>query len=184
MSPRLLLRRLSFFGCSHTFAWPRQCEDGKYYQVCTTCGGEFEYDWQTMQRRGPRTPVVPKMPSASVKSTHRSWRPRARRFEFSTPVRFCAAGTAEWFEGMITNVSESGVLLKSTVPAQLACEFEMVFTMPVEISSRPNAIAFARGTVVRASGKDGAFTAAVTINSVEYPEPKKTAPAAPGGSRT
>ena len=38
--------------CTHEFFWPLRAADGRYYQVCRTCGVKCEYDWMTMERVG------------------------------------------------------------------------------------------------------------------------------------
>ena len=34
--------------CTHEFFWPLRAADGRYYQVCRSCGVQCEYDWMTM----------------------------------------------------------------------------------------------------------------------------------------
>ncbi len=36
--------------CIHEFFWPLRAADGRYYQVCSRCGSQREYDWTSMQR--------------------------------------------------------------------------------------------------------------------------------------
>src|ERR1700742_2589998 len=38
--------------CIHEFFWPLRAADGRYYQVCRSCGVKCEYDWMTMKRVG------------------------------------------------------------------------------------------------------------------------------------
>jgi hypothetical protein len=38
--------------CIHEFFWPLRAADGRYYQVCRSCGVQCEYDWMTMERVG------------------------------------------------------------------------------------------------------------------------------------
>lgn len=42
---------LSFWRCSHDFAWPRSTGDGNHAQVCRRCGAAYEYDWTEMRRK-------------------------------------------------------------------------------------------------------------------------------------
>jgi hypothetical protein len=47
-----LLTRVMEIFCSHTFSWPHVGSHGQDYQVCTSCGATYAYDWATMRRTG------------------------------------------------------------------------------------------------------------------------------------
>jgi hypothetical protein len=98
--------------CSHEFSWPRRTVDGDYYQVCLLCATTFQYDWKTM-RRGSR---VSEPPADTTSVRRRSgqkqptWLPRARRLRSSIPVRYRGKNLTTWYEGVMQNISQSGIL--------------------------------------------------------------------------
>ncbi|HEX4488542.1 MAG TPA: hypothetical protein VH088_19845 [Terriglobales bacterium] len=47
-----LLTRVMEMFCAHTFSWPHVGTHGQDYQVCTSCGATYAYDWTTMRRTG------------------------------------------------------------------------------------------------------------------------------------
>ena len=124
--------------CSHEFSWPRRGGDGDYYQVCLLCAAEYKYDWTTM-RRTQR--VEHAKPETTVRRSHTrekrpSWVPRARRLKLDIPLRYRVNKTSTWHEGIIENISQSGVLFNGPQQLPVNALIEMVFEMPEEISVR------------------------------------------------
>lgn len=144
--------------CSHEFSWPRRGADGEYYQVCLLCAAEYKYDWTTMRRtqRLERT-----KPETSVRRSHGrekrpSWTPRARRLKLDSPLRYRVYNTSSWFEGLIDNLSQTGLLFHGPQPLPVNALIEMVFEMPEEISGQKNRNVLAQGRVIRAKATKAA----------------------------
>jgi len=78
-----------------------------------------------------------------------TWVPRARRLTLQTPLRYRPKGLGTWHEGIVENLSQSGVLL--TGPQQLPENtlVEMVFEMPEEISGQKNSTVLCQGRIIR-----------------------------------
>jgi hypothetical protein len=141
--------------CSHEFSWPRRGADGNYYQVCLLCAVEYKYDWDTMRRierveHKPDTGVR-RSPSREKRP---SWVPRARRLKLDIPLRYRVNRTSTWYEGVIENLSQSGVLFSGPQQLPVNALIEMVFEMPEEISGQKNSNVVCQGRVMRASDKD------------------------------
>ena len=110
--PQKLMDVFMLGRCSHEFSWPRRSADGNYYQVCLLCAAEYKYDWATM-RRTER--VEHAKPETGIRRSHPrekrpSWVPRARRLKLDIPLRYRVNKTSSWYEGIIENISQSGVL--------------------------------------------------------------------------
>jgi hypothetical protein len=152
--PQKLLDVLMLGRCSHEFSWPRRAADGDYYQVCLLCAAEYKYDWQTMRRTERRDHTAEAASTATRRGRSHSkkptWVPRARRLKLDTPVRYRAKNLGSWHEGIIENLSQSGVLFRG--PQQLPDNtlVEMVFEMPEEISGQKNSSVLCQGRVIRA----------------------------------
>jgi PilZ domain len=74
---------------------------------------------------------------------------RPRRLTLQTPVRYRTKGLGHWHEGIVENLSQSGVLLRG--PQQLA-EYtlvEMLLDMPEEISDQKNSMVLCQGRIIR-----------------------------------
>ena len=138
--------------CSHEFSWPRRGTDGDYYQVCLLCAAEYKYDWATM-RRTER--VEHTKPETGIRRSHTrekrpSWVPRARRLKLDIPLRYRVNKTSTWYEGIIENISQSGVLFNGPQQLPVNALIEMVFEMPEEISGQKNSNVVCQGRVMRA----------------------------------
>jgi PilZ domain len=149
--PQKIMDVLMLGRCSHEFSWPRRGSDGDYYQVCLLCAVEYRYDWTTM-RRTER--VERKAESGSRRSHARekrpTWVPRARRLKLDIPLRYRVNRTSAWYEGIIENISQSGVLFVGPQPLPVNALIEMVFEMPEEISGQKNSNVVCQGRVMRA----------------------------------
>ena len=103
-------------------------------------------------RRGNRVddPVAETMPlrrRSGQKQT--TWMPRARRLKSSLPIRYRGKNLSTWYEGVIQNISQSGVLFHG--PQQLPANalVEMIFEMPEEISGQKNRSVLCQGRLIR-----------------------------------
>jgi hypothetical protein len=154
--PQKFMDVLMLGRCSHEFSWPRRAADGNYYQVCLICAAEYKYDWATM-RRTER--VEHAKPETGIRRSHPrekrpSWVPRARRLKLDLPLRYRVNKTSTWYEGVIVNISQTGVLF--TGPQQLPVNalIEMVFEMPEEISGQKNSNVVCQGRIMRSKDKE------------------------------
>ena len=150
--PQKLLDVLMLGRCSHEFSWPRRAADGQFYQVCLLCAAEYKYDWATM-RRTERVKLDPSEAASSPKRRQHvrkpTWVPRARRIKMEAPVRYRVKNLGTWNEGIIQNLSQSGVLLQGTQHFPENTLVEMVFEMPEDISGQKNSKVLCQGRVIR-----------------------------------
>jgi hypothetical protein len=149
--PQKFMDVLMLGRCSHEFSWPRRGVDGDYYQVCLLCAAEYKYDWTTM-RRTQR--VEHAKPESGIRRSHSrekrpSWVPRARRLKLDIPLRYRVNKTSTWYEGIIENISQSGVLFNGPQQLPMNALVEMVFEMPEEISGQKNSNVVCQGRVMR-----------------------------------
>jgi hypothetical protein len=149
--PQKIMDVLMLGRCSHEFSWPRRAADGDYYQVCLLCAAEYKYDWTTMRR----TERVEHKAESGVRRSHGrqkrpTWVPRARRLKLDIPLRYRVNRTSTWYEGIIENISQSGVLFLGPQPLPVNALIEMVFEMPEEISGQKNSNVVCQGRVMRA----------------------------------
>jgi len=146
-----LLEVITLGHCSHEFSWPRRAPDGDYYQVCLLCATQYKYDWKTMRRTGRvESPVADsQLPSLARRQHKPTWVPRARRLRLDVPVRYRAKGQAFWREGVMENLSQSGVLFKCEEGLPKNSLVEMIFEMPEEISGQKNSSVLCQGKIIR-----------------------------------
>ena len=138
--------------CSHEFSWQHQGADGNFYQVCLLCAAEYKYEWTTMRR----TERAEYKPQTSIRSSHTltilpSWVPRARRLKLDIPLRYRVNKTSSWYEGIIENISQSGMLFIGPQRLPVKALIEMVFEMPEEISGQDNSNVVCQGRVIRST---------------------------------
>jgi len=150
--PQKIMDVLMLGRCSHEFSWPRRGADGEYYQVCMLCAAEYKYDWATM-RRTQRLEHA--KPETAVRRSHTrekrpSWTPRARRLKLDLPLRYRVNSTSTWHEGVIDNLSQTGLLFRGPQNLPVNALIEMVFEMPEEISGQKNRNVLCQGRVIRA----------------------------------
>lgn len=148
--PQKFMDVLMLGRCSHEFSWPRRGADGDYYQVCLICAAEYKYDWTTMRR----TERVEHKPETGIRRSHPrtkrpTWVPRARRLKLDIPLRYRVNRASTWFEGIIENISQSGVLFIGPQQLPINALIEMVFEMPEEISGQKNSNVVCQGRVMR-----------------------------------
>jgi len=148
--PQKIKDLLTLGTCSHEFSWPRRSADGEYYQVCMVCAAAYKYDWETMKR----TERVEHKLETGIRRSHKrekrpTWTPRARRLRVDLPVRYRVNRTATWFEGMVENISQTGILFHGPQPLPVNALVEMVFEMPEDISGQPNSNVVCQGRIMR-----------------------------------
>ena len=151
--PQKIMDVLMLGRCSHEFSWPRRGADGDYYQVCLLCAAEYKYDWTTM-RRVER--VEHAKHDALIRRTHTrekrpSWTPRARRLKLDAALRYRVNSTSTWYEGVIENLSQTGLLFRGPQALPVNALIEMIFEMPEEISGQQNRNVVCQGRVIRFS---------------------------------
>ena len=152
--PQKLMDVLMLGRCSHEFSWPRRASDGQYYQVCLLCAVEYQYDWKTMKRteRVDRSQSADSAETSTVRRRHTrkpTWVPRARRLKLATPLRYRVKNLGTWYEGIIVNLSQSGVLVRGPQRFPDNTLVEMVFEMPEEISGQKNSTVLCQGRITR-----------------------------------
>lgn len=164
-----LLDVLMLGRCSHEFSWPRRAADGDYYQVCLICATEYKYDWKTMRRTERVDRGAPESTTTTRRSRSHSkkptWVPRARRLKLDTPVRYRVKNLGSWFEGILQNLSQSGVLLQGPQHLPENTLVEMVFEMPEEISGQKNSSVLCQGRITRAKETKDAKPAQATAET-------------------
>ena len=170
--PQKLMDVLMLGRCSHEFSWPRRAADGHYYQVCLLCAAEYKYDWSTMRRTErmqtlpEATPITRRGRGHAKKPT---WVPRARRLKLNTPVRYRVKNLGSWYEGVIENLSQSGVLLQGPQRLPDNTLIEMVFEMPEEISGQKNSTVLCQGRIIRSKdSQNGAESVALAASILDY----------------
>jgi hypothetical protein len=76
---------------------------------------------------------------------------RARRYEIATVVRYRVRGEREWHEGVMENISYSGVLIRTSHFFPPDTSIEMRFFLPVELDGERAAEVLCRGSIVRST---------------------------------
>jgi hypothetical protein len=149
--PQKLMDVLMLGRCSHEFSWPRRGENGEYYQVCMLCATAYQYDWKSMRRGNPMDEPAAEGSPVRRRSSRKQpeWMPRARRVRSKIAVRYRAKNLSAWYEGLIQNISQSGVLFHG--PQQLPANalVELIFEMPEEISGQKNSSVLCQGRLIR-----------------------------------
>ena len=137
--------------CSHEFSWPRRGSDGDYYQVCLLCAVEYKYDWTTMRRTQRLEHAKPETATRRnhAREKRPSWTPRARRLKLDVALRYRVNSTSTWHEGIIENLSQTGLLFHGPQQLPVNALIEMVFEMPEEISGQKNRNVLCQGRVIR-----------------------------------
>ncbi len=81
--------------------------------------------------------------------------PRAQRFPFEGLLSFRPVGQMEWKQGMMINVSSSGVLFRTHHPAPVENVVQLVCVIPPQIPGKECDVVCYRGQIVRAKLPDG-----------------------------
>ena len=74
---------------------------------------------------------------------------RSPRYPVETPCRFRKPGQNDWLQGMIANISKSGILFRADREMELQTTLQLNFKLPAEIAGGLGAEVFCMGKVVR-----------------------------------
>lgn len=78
-----------------------------------------------------------------------TWVPRARRIKLQAPARYRVKNLGTWYEGIVENLSQSGVLFNGPQLLPVNTLMEMVFEMPEEISGQKNSSVLCQTRIIR-----------------------------------
>lgn len=95
-------------------------------------------------------------------------RPRAQRFDIPTAISYRTRGAATWYDGVIKNVSSSGVLLQSEQNPGSGTSLEMRFALPIELGGAHGAFVACRGNVVRVSNPAAPSTSVFIATTIHH----------------
>ncbi len=102
--------------------------------------------------------------------------PRARRFRVKIAVRYRGKNLSSWHEGIIQDISQSGVLFHGPKPLPSNTMVEMIFEMPEEISGQKDSTVVCQGRLIRTkedvTNADDAFTLAASIVDYKFLHPE------------
>jgi hypothetical protein len=107
---------------------------------------------------------------------HRNKVARAKRYDIGAMMRFRIRGETEWHEGVMKNISNSGVLFRTTYSLSQDAVIEMTFVLPVSLQGESAAEVLCRGSVVRFSESESpgeAFPVAARIEHSRFLRQKK-----------
>ncbi len=152
--------------CSHQFSWPERRSDGGHYQVCTRCGDQYVYDWETLARAekittsGQSRTLAPQ-PSARV--------PRTQRFTVRKVIFYRQVNHSQYHLAALLNISASGLLLECHPSIPEGTSLEMILEMPQEITGQPYRRVLCRGKVARSAfAKSGTPLVGVAISGYSF----------------
>jgi PilZ domain len=75
--------------------------------------------------------------------------PRAQRYEINTAMRYRLRGEKLWREGVVKNISISGVLIRIDQFLDLEATIEVRFSLPIHLRGERPAEVLCRGFVIR-----------------------------------
>ena len=75
--------------------------------------------------------------------------PRASRLSISTALRYRFRGTREWREGMLVNISTTGVLFRADSAIKPGSRIEMQFSLPMQTEKVSSTLVSCHGVIVR-----------------------------------
>jgi hypothetical protein len=112
-------------------------------------------------------PTVPGKPIllSGLEKTHV---PRARRLSLQTPVRYRAKGMGIWRDGIVENLSQSGVLFQGPLHLPAHALVEMVFEMPEEITGQKQRTVLCQGRVLRRDEARGCEAVGLAASILDY----------------
>jgi PilZ domain len=140
------------------------------------CAAAYQYDWKSMRRGDPIDEPVAETSSVRRRSKQPEWMPRARRLRSKIAVRYRARNLSTWYEGVIQNISQSGVMFQG--PRQLPANalVELIFEMPEEISGQKDSTVLCQGRLIRIKestldNSDDTYTLAAAILDYKFLHP-------------
>lgn len=158
------------FGCGHEFGWPRKDESGLCYQQCLKCGAEYSFDWNRM-RRGEKLAHNAAQRIATKKAPSKSaatWQPRERRISWQAEIQYRLFHADEWLEGLVENISRSGVMFRSDIKFERGASISMVMEMPEQITGSNESRVFCTGEVARCLSAPHGYLVAVKIRDYRF----------------
>jgi hypothetical protein len=93
---------------------------------------------------------------------------RARRYEINAPIQYRVQGEKRWHEGVLKNISTTGMLIRTADLVELGTVIEMRFPLPIHLRNESAAEIFCRGSVVRSSKSDEPILAALVAAKIEH----------------
>jgi hypothetical protein len=93
---------------------------------------------------------------------------RAQRYEIATILRYRIRGEKEWREGVMKNISISGVLLHADNSLPQDTVIELRFSLPVHLDGENAAEVLCRGSVVRSTKGEGPGVAAMVAAKIKH----------------
>jgi len=93
---------------------------------------------------------------------------RAQRYEIDTVMRYRIRGEKEWREGVMKNISITGILLHADNSLPPDTVIEMRFCLPVHLNGENAAEVLCRGSVVRSSKSGGPGVAAMVAARIKH----------------
>jgi hypothetical protein len=93
---------------------------------------------------------------------------RAQRYEIDTMLRYRIRGEREWREGVMKNISISGVLLHAANSLPPDTVIEMRFSLPIHLNGENAAEVLCRGSVVRSAKCEGPGVAAIVAAKIKH----------------
>ncbi len=93
---------------------------------------------------------------------------RAQRYDIVTMMRYRIRGEKNWREGIMKNISITGVLIHATQSLPQDADIEMRFSLPINLNGENAAEVLCRGSVVRSSKCDGPDAAAAVAARISH----------------
>lgn len=94
--------------------------------------------------------------------------PRARRLRLRTSVRYRAKSLGIWREGIVENLSQSGVFFHGPVQLPPYALVERVFEMPQEISGQKHRTVLCQGRILRCDGVRDCGSVGLAASILDY----------------
>lgn len=131
-----------------------------------------------MRRGDPLDEPVAEKTAVRRRSTRKQpeWMPRARRLQTKIAVRYRGRNLSAWYEGVIQNISQSGVLFHGPKQLPANAMVELIFDMPEEISGQKDSSVLCQGRVIRnreaIDNADDSFVLAASILDYKFLHPE------------
>jgi PilZ domain len=93
---------------------------------------------------------------------------RAQRYEINTMLLYRIGGEKEWREGLMKNISTSGILLHAADSLPRDTFIEMKFALPIHLKGENAAEVLCRGSVVRSSHCEETGLAAMVAARISH----------------
>jgi hypothetical protein len=94
--------------------------------------------------------------------------PRAQRYEINAATRYRIRGEKQWRNGVVKNISISGVLIRTDHLLDKETAIEIRFSLPVHLRGESAAEFICRGSVVRSSKCEEPDEAVLVAAKIEH----------------